>query len=239
MGKITVKHYLNKRVKPLIGFDDNKKRWPVYIQITQNRKTTQIRSFTNAALTEEEFETFLETGKTPLSEFISDPFYKTSLQKEVNRVINILVSYLSGKWRYVDPSVNIVVERGEYFLKPAKYMLITLCWDYIYCKAKTIKIGREKEQIYKCFNQEIDLLQNIKLLKKYYSVDISDKIPKEDYVIWHDLKLLISHLDADESLIDFVIRDNEKLIDSIPGIKDKKRFKKDITCIIENYRFGM
>lgn len=236
MGKITVKHYLNKRVKPFIGENDNKERWPIYIQITQNRKTTQLRSFTKHAMSDDEFESFLKTGEIPDNKYYAT-FYKTNLYKEVSRIENILSLYLSGTYKLVDEDSNIVEILGEDFLKPAKDMLITLCWSYIYCRPKNNKEAINKNKLYQCFNQDINLLQNLSILKKYYNIDLTDKIPTDDYLVWHNMNLLIKHLDKDEALIDFIVRDYKSLIQSITGIKDKEIFTKQVSSIIENYTF--
>lgn len=236
MGKITVKHYLNKRVKPFVEQYENIERWPIYIQVTHDRKTTQFRSFTNEVMSDAEFDAFLKTGYRE-DHKIKHPFYKTNLQKELGRVENLLSFYLSGNWKFVNDERTILEILGKDFFKPAKEMLIQFCWSYTYCRPKTEKEAVFKEKLYQCFNQDIDLLQNIKLLKKYYSVDILEKIPNEDYELWHNLKLMINKIDDNMAFIDFIVSDYVELINSIAGIKDKKRFQDDIGTLINDYDF--
>lgn len=58
VGKITVKHYLNTSIKRK-GKNPEDIEYPVYVQITANRKTTQIRSLTNIYFLEKEFDEYI------------------------------------------------------------------------------------------------------------------------------------------------------------------------------------
>lgn len=53
MGKITVKHYLNKRLQS--KEIHNVQKFPLYVQITVERKTTQLKSLTGLYLSDNEF----------------------------------------------------------------------------------------------------------------------------------------------------------------------------------------
>ncbi|MEJ8606536.1 hypothetical protein JSO56_06330 [Riemerella anatipestifer] len=65
MKKITVKHFLNKRVKPLdIGQGVKELGYPLYYSITYNRKTQNIKSLKGAVMTEKAYKHLKETGKT-------------------------------------------------------------------------------------------------------------------------------------------------------------------------------
>lgn len=112
MGKITVKHYLEKRVKeteyrkvnpkfkPFINdknnnlflyFDEPRTVYPIYIQITINRKTTKISSFTKYRLTESEFSCYQSTGTF---EFEHEG---KRLKTEIDRVNRILEYFINIK----------------------------------------------------------------------------------------------------------------------------------------------
>jgi hypothetical protein len=62
-SKITVKHYLEKKVKPTVVYDDIELGFPLYYRITYKRKTTNLKSFTGAIMTEKAYEYFKKTNK--------------------------------------------------------------------------------------------------------------------------------------------------------------------------------
>lgn len=74
MGKITVKHYLNTEVQAeqskvysldkdgKFVIDENQTLYPVYLQITVNRKTTKLKSTTCHSLTKNDFLKYKEKG---------------------------------------------------------------------------------------------------------------------------------------------------------------------------------
>ena len=64
MKKITIKRFLNKRIKPIQIHDDIEDLgYPLYYSITYNRKTQHIKSLTGAVMTEKAFEYLQETGE--------------------------------------------------------------------------------------------------------------------------------------------------------------------------------
>lgn len=62
-SKITVKHYLEKKVKPMVVYRDLELGYPLYYRITYKRKTTNLKSFTGAVMTEKAYEQFKATNK--------------------------------------------------------------------------------------------------------------------------------------------------------------------------------
>ena len=62
-SKITVKHYLEKKVKPTVVYRDLPLGYPLYYRITYKTKTTNLRSFTGAVMTEKAYEQFKNTNK--------------------------------------------------------------------------------------------------------------------------------------------------------------------------------
>lgn len=66
MGKITVKRFFNKKLKPIEVYDDLKELgYPLYYSITYNRKTQHIKSLCGAVMTEKAFN-YLEQTNEPL-----------------------------------------------------------------------------------------------------------------------------------------------------------------------------
>lgn len=55
MSKLTIKHFLNEKLKPITIGDKNE--YPVYVQITHKRHVQQIKSLLLGYMTEERFET--------------------------------------------------------------------------------------------------------------------------------------------------------------------------------------
>lgn len=84
MGKITVKRFFNKKVKPIEVYDDLELGYPLYYSITYNRKTQHIKSLCGAVMTEKAFNYLEETGEPfnyETNYLITD--YKVSLKKEL------------------------------------------------------------------------------------------------------------------------------------------------------------
>lgn len=96
MGKITVKHYLNvdkkeEQSKPSYIFtekgfipDIEDICYPVYLQITVNRKTTKLRSFTGNLLSKEDFELYLKGDEKNIYSIIPSYLLKTELEDVTN-----------------------------------------------------------------------------------------------------------------------------------------------------------
>jgi len=59
MKKITVKRFLNKKLKPLEVYKDLELGYPLYYSITYNRKTQHIKSLCGAVMTQKAFAKFM------------------------------------------------------------------------------------------------------------------------------------------------------------------------------------
>ena len=91
MGKITVKHYINKDLKPVGGL------YPLYVQIIYNRKVYKIKSF--ITIFEYVNEEILKTLKTSviLEQEIRD-IERTILDLEKQGKGKVLFKGCKGKW---------------------------------------------------------------------------------------------------------------------------------------------
>lgn len=76
-GKITVKHYLDVRLKPSIH--EEKEYYPVYVRVMTKGQTANFKSTTNIITTQNDFD----------NEFWNDEA-KKALQKEVENIITIV-----------------------------------------------------------------------------------------------------------------------------------------------------
>ncbi|VDR34765.1 Uncharacterised protein [Alistipes sp. cv1] len=86
MGKITVKHFINKKLKPIQITETGEVYYPVYVAVTYNRKRTTIKSDIDYLVSEDDLNNF-ENAKSTDSDI-----YKT-LESEanmINRVIQLL-----------------------------------------------------------------------------------------------------------------------------------------------------
>jgi len=82
-SKITVKHFLNKRLKPQLPIIDGKTRYPLYVQATFQKKIAQFKSlyFTQFGF---------ETRYMNENEFKNETYYLEIEQKRVEKIITIL-----------------------------------------------------------------------------------------------------------------------------------------------------
>lgn len=206
MVKITVKHYLDKRLqdtetrklnpihyikgeKTFIYFDKPRIVYPVYIQISINHKTTKFRSFTKYKLTIEEFEKYKQTG---IYKFESS--LRGSLKVEVDKVVRIL-EYLINK-----KNIDYV-----------QYDLGTLLTFY----------SREIDnEFYKsaCFNSLLPVLYRNNELKPLWGF-IEKKINPKEFItyVYTTFKFdLNGYLDKDEILF---IDAFDYFIKSLPQVK--------------------
>jgi len=109
MGKITVKHYLNTDVKKItttkvISSDvgdgiaylrDENGYFPIYLQITVNRKTTKIRSLTHIRLSKKEYKQYSENE--PYDSEQKTIFVNGTLKEELDFVHRILEYFINIK----------------------------------------------------------------------------------------------------------------------------------------------
>lgn len=84
MGKITVKHYLNKRLKPEIDDFDKSKHYPLYLTIIVQSKNIKRRSNINDFVTEKDYE----------NDFKSIPETKRRAEYESNLITRIIKLFL-------------------------------------------------------------------------------------------------------------------------------------------------
>ncbi|MEG2309761.1 hypothetical protein [Chryseobacterium sp.] len=100
MSKITVKRFLNKKIKPIAVYDDLMHLgYPLYYSITYNRKTQYLKSLTGAIMTEKAFEILQKTEK---------PFnYETNYLKGISEV------KLINELEYIKNAVSFIVNENK------------------------------------------------------------------------------------------------------------------------------
>ncbi|WP_370860943.1 hypothetical protein [Parabacteroides faecis] len=118
MGKITVKHYLNTDVQKeqLVSYhldkecnfvlNENEILYPVYLQITVNRKTTKLRSTTQCRLTKSDFLKYTQKG-TYGGEKQSNAYNTTYYLKNEIEQITTSLDYFYNKQKGDQKKVSI------------------------------------------------------------------------------------------------------------------------------------
>jgi hypothetical protein len=110
--KITIKHYLHQRNKPVI--EETKKYWSVYISVTVNRFTTKFKSSIN-----EKFED-IET-----------------MQKKASKEIQIETQELEQKIR-----LKLSFDKDYIFQQPARQLIINNSKTVIQLENEVLRLKR-------------------------------------------------------------------------------------------------
>lgn len=158
MSKITVKHYLNKKVKS--KFIDNENNYPIYVMVLFNRKKTEFKSNIGFA-----YDLELE-------------IIKKLIAKERKLIIDLIIFYVSNnidndfiisdlKEVYRTTSKNIVETINDML----SGMFLQQISNYVYLDNKTLpkewnfaKLSKEKKRLF-YLHKIIDFRQNAFLLE--------------------------------------------------------------------------
>ena len=277
MGKITVKHYLEKRVEPSRGMDvcmKDKLLYPIYVQIIYNKFSTHKRSRTLIESTEKGFENYINKGVfleheyedvfddnrtyTPKGEYTPE----SSLNKELNDFVNSIKIIDTNE---IKVNRKEILEFISYFSKPVykcfNYTLMLTIEDYkrerldhllkdvdlensknlenLYNDTSTL--FTEKEKLYfkfiDTFNPECGLCKNLKVIKEFTNIDLSEFVDKE--FLWiSNLIEIIKHLFWNMSFADFVYSDYASILKDLFKNKTVEEYEKiisEIEKLIQNY----
>lgn len=118
-SKITVKHYLEKKVKPIRVYSDTELGYPLYYRITYKRKTTNIKSFTGAIMTEKAYEHFSNTNEV----YSYETNYKTGF---INLKLENELFFIQKAVEEIVKNDNEIVVFDEYFIENLKTFFIDL-----------------------------------------------------------------------------------------------------------------
>jgi len=160
MGKITVKHYLNKRFKPTII--KNVECFPVYIQVIHNRINVQFKSFRIGKISENDFNYFLN-----------------ELHNEMSSEKNIITAIIEYK---KDINLNEIPKIFDFYGKPLLNLLISEIGFYISDKLSQKWIYKDLISILNYTDVNINNI--FKIVEKY------SKIQLEKFLNEKDVKLL-------------------------------------------------
>lgn len=223
MGKITVKHYLNTRVLPVKNMEDsnNNDYYPVYIQVTHNRKTTQIRSFIDALFTVNSFNNYENKKIFIDNEALADSDIIQQLDREI-RLVTLSIKYIEEIKINISKTGNDLKQVLETFFKPATMVLIPFYYHSISISSKddnTLKL-------IKGFNHNRTLTQNIVTIKEITNIDLSTFFNKRYLEISTDLDRFIPYIgnlslvelmdfDYQDKVIELKITESELFINFI------------------------
>jgi len=174
MGKVTVKHYLEKKVNPVLIYGDIH-AYPIYVRITVNRKTTQLKSITEALMSEKAFEYYKNTGEIYNHEsFIINNTTNHFLSfKEEPKLIQLCVETLAAKYKDFDFSNRTVREQIMLFLTNTKEIFIKLGnirdWERYYDLNMTDFLNS--------FNPQKTIIHSIKSFKFVINIDLREFLP--------------------------------------------------------------
>lgn len=214
-SKITIKHYLEKRLK-LRDFT-----YPVYCYITYQRKTTKFKSFTGIYLSEAEFEKYtnntnFEITKKEFKNFNKDIQFNQTiynkirssnkifiLEKEIKSIYFILENFIDREYIFEN---NFIYNIGFFFEK-LDTNIITFFWEKYTLKENKlnnkINVLNYNKLVYS-LNQERNLIEIIEDIKSTTSIDLKEYFNKETLIKWRALKVIL-YLYENYKIIDLFI----------------------------------
>ena len=213
-GKITVKRYLETKVKPVDKYLDKKLRYPLYYRITYKRKTTNVKSFTGLYLSEDILQKLEENPSDFDKKVVNElDFLKIALQDIIDKNPNIEIFD------------NDLILKIKIYFEDLNASLLYLGWiKFDYNCENDIDIiernnndfnsvysefGKESKfyqnQFYGVFNKENTLLTNLYYIKKITGFDLKPYIHKETLKVWYVINLLLTEFSKPSRFIDLFI----------------------------------
>lgn len=190
MGKITVKHYLNTRGLPLI-LDDNKEYYAIYVQITQHRKTTQIRSFLNILSTIQGFDNYLKSGIFQENEVFAFGIENISESIKYEEFkIKLGMKFIADNKIDITLKGHDLKDVLELLFEPARKILI----DYFSIWIMVEDMEKSDFSLYNILNQNNTLYENIEELKRITNLDISLFVNKKYLELSKDLTVFLNQI---------------------------------------------
>ncbi|MGV0931580.1 hypothetical protein ACTS95_14875 [Empedobacter brevis] len=201
MSKITVKRYLNKKLKPTLVYDDIELGYNLYYSITYKRKTQNLKSLLGAVMTEKAFEHLEATGE-PLHRETNYTNYTPALDFKLSNELSYLVKaveYLTENGIKDIFDADFTNELKDYFnsLQETLYFIGWLRYDVkimpIEVDSKPIKEMNLKE----LYAQKFEETDEEKRIKEAYKDSKNDLeyIIEQFYYIFNKEKNLLDNLE--------------------------------------------
>jgi hypothetical protein len=225
MGKITVKHYLEKKVKPTM-IHGGIIAYPVYVRITVNRKTTQLKSLTDALMSEAAFERYKQSGTVDFQESmcIDTVNYFMGLSEEPSLIRLCMETIILHDEDY-DFSDRHTREQLGLLLTSTREAFIKSAWKQETYAALQI------EAFIGSFNRKMSLINSIKLFQDVLHIDITKHIPSEYFKMWQVVELVKCLQIKERPFVEFINVDFQKqLIDA-----SKNQKYRDYCLITDNH----
>lgn len=235
MGKITVSHYLHTKVKPIIYSIDNKEYYPIYTQITFNRKTTQIRSFTTATATIEGFSSLYDNSVITNEVLFTHPYNDNltiidALAKE-KKDIEQSIEYILAHKMDISKRCDLKEVLKLFFVYVSEVLIESTFIEWLLSN----NVVPDKEvDICDAFNERFTIYQSINLIKKHTKIDLSKNIDSKIWELSKSIYFYLKHTDC-LTFIDLVKSDYKSEINSIKSIKNKKIMIEFIDFAISNH----
>lgn len=201
MGKVTVKHYLEKKVKPTTIYGSIV-AYPVYLRITVNRKTTQIRSLTEMLMSEVAFDNYKRTNKVDYDESMIDTSVNQSMKLENEpELIKLCIETIIRQQRDYDFSDRNVRQLVGILLLSASEALIKVAWQ--------IEISGipEIDSFVGSFNRQLSLVHSVKNFQKALGIDIVKFIPSDCFKRWQVVELTEYSGGRNLTFVEFIYTD--------------------------------
>jgi hypothetical protein len=184
MKKITIKHYLNKRLQPSIIYDGIT-AYPLYLQIIAQRRTQQIKSFTAAYMSEKAFE-ILQSGGN-----------RSKYMEETNQTEWVGI-YLEDEPIILEAAIRYLIENNiKYSLKSEQFREFvenyTIRAGRVFGRAAgQIDVGeRETDEYILSFDrQSRTMIENRNAIMKLSDIDILKCLPTDYVKIWQVVELI-------------------------------------------------
>lgn len=246
MKKVTVKHYLNtnivmRELNPSNGeYLNDKILHPVYVQISFARRTTQIRSYTEILLTDEDYE-YYKCGN--YEKMTNTEKIKTHLVPEPQR-IKAAIEYLLKRSENNINKNDILLDRTvnkfddirydvEHLMEPMEYKLVEYSWNFMAICSERWLQEADSIDIHDVFNLNKNLLDNLDIIKRITDYDLTPFFSHKEIVFWENINFLIKKYEKEDySFIDFV-NNYDSLIKATNEIKDKNVFITEMKALID------
>lgn len=123
-SKITVKHYLEKKVKPILIYGDTES-YPIYCRITYKRKTTNFKSFTNTLMSEKAYDYYCKNNS--LYNYETHPPTTFTLDEEI-KFIEQSIKRMTENEHDLDVFNEYFLFELKKYLEPIDQRLLELGW---------------------------------------------------------------------------------------------------------------
>lgn len=191
MKKITVRHYLNTKVKGKIS-DEGFVIYPIYVQIIYNKFSTDKRSISNVLTTEKGFRHLLETKTFLENETVRSSFL-SSEETLFNEIIDIESSIkILEKWNLKIKRKNIL-EVIQCLSRPVDIVLED---QYRLNLSVRVGMGAENEYNYDTQYENFlmsfsgNIIDSIENIESYTKIDIKQFLKEETSIFLEALKLV-------------------------------------------------